>query len=197
MDARPRPTPDGLSKRFGARVAVAVGDRWRSPAEWMQPAGLGALVLRPADRRKEAWTRDEREPSGPSARGDDRPRSNGPAGRPGNVQRRRAVRLADRGLIMRTMDRHESKARIDGQINEWKNNLETLKAKAAVSTGEARVGYQEKVGELQKQLDDLKIQAAAAWDVADDSWDSTRKDLELKWAEWEVRAKQAWGDLTK
>ena len=82
---------------------------------------------------------------------------------------------------MKTMDRHESKARIDGQINEWKNNLETLKAKAAVSTGEARVGYQEKVGELQKQLDNLKIQAAAAWDVADDSWDSTRKDLELKW----------------
>jgi len=53
------------------------------------------------------------------------------------------------------------------------------------------------VGQLQKQLDDLKIRAAKTWDVADDAWDTNRKDLELAWAEWEVRAKQAWRDLTK
>jgi len=95
------------------------------------------------------------------------------------------------------MDRHETKARIEAQIDEWKRNLETMKAKAEASTGEANVGYRDSVAQLQKQLDGLKIQAARSWDVADDSWDSTRKELELQWQEWEVRAKRAWSDLSK
>ena len=53
------------------------------------------------------------------------------------------------------------------------------------------------MAQLQKELDDLKIQAARSWDVADDSWDSTRKDLEFQWQEWEVRAKRAWSELSK
>jgi hypothetical protein len=95
------------------------------------------------------------------------------------------------------MDRHETKARIEAQIDEWKRNLETMKAKAEASKGQASVGYREGVAQLQKQLDDLKVQAARSWDVADDSWDSTRKELELQWQEWEVRAKRAWSDLSK
>jgi len=95
------------------------------------------------------------------------------------------------------MDRHETKARIEAQIDEWKRNLETMKAKAEASTGEANVGYRDSVAQLQKQLDGLKIQAARSWDVADDSWDSTRKDLEFQWQEWEVRAKRAWSELSK
>jgi len=46
------------------------------------------------------------------------------------------------------------------------------------------------VAQLQKELDDLKIQAAR-------SWDSTRKNLEFQWQEWEVRAKRAWSELSK
>ena len=95
------------------------------------------------------------------------------------------------------MDRHETKARIEAQIDEWKRNLETMKAKAEASTGDAKVGYRESVAQLQEQLDGLKIRAAKSWDVADDSWDSTRKELELQWQEWEVRAKRAWSDLSK
>jgi len=95
------------------------------------------------------------------------------------------------------MDRHETKARVDAQINEWQRKIQTLKAKAEAATGEGKVEYQERVGQLEKQLDDLKIRAARAWDVADDKWDSAREDIELAWAEWEVRAKGAWRDLVE
>lgn len=95
------------------------------------------------------------------------------------------------------MDRHETKARTEALIDEWKRNLDTMKAKAEASTGDAKVGYREAVADLQKQLDGLKIQAAHSWDVADDSWDVTWKELDLKWQEWEVRAKRAWADFSK
>jgi hypothetical protein len=95
------------------------------------------------------------------------------------------------------MERHEIKARYEAQIAEWKANLDVMKAKAEASSGQAKVGYQESVAQLQKQLDDFKVQAAGKWDVADEKWDSTRKDLELGWQEWELRAKRAWNDLSK
>lgn len=95
------------------------------------------------------------------------------------------------------MDRHEAQARMDAQINEWKSNLETMKAKAEVAQGQTHLEYKQTVADLQKQFDDLKIKAAAAWDAADDKWDTTRADLELGWEEWVVRAKHSWDDLTK
>ena len=95
------------------------------------------------------------------------------------------------------MDKHEMKARMDAQLDEWKNNLETMKAKAAASQGQTHVEYTQTVADLQKQYDDLKIKAAAAWDAADDKLDSAQTDLELGWEEWVVRAKRSWSDLTK
>lgn len=95
------------------------------------------------------------------------------------------------------MDRHETKARIEAKISEWKNNLEIMRAKADAATGDAKVGYKESVAALQAQLDEMKISAAAAWDVADDSWDSARNDLDLAWQRWEAKAKSAWDELSK
>jgi hypothetical protein len=94
------------------------------------------------------------------------------------------------------MDRHETKARVDAQINEWQRNLETMKAKAEASVGDSKVTYLKAVSESQGQFDALKIQAAKTWDVADDAWDSASKDLDIKWDEWQLRAKKAWNDLS-
>lgn len=95
------------------------------------------------------------------------------------------------------MDKHELRARIDAQTDEWKRNLDVMKAKADASSGETKVKYSENVAQLQRQFDEFKIQAAKAWDTADEGWDQTSKDLELKWAEWELRAKSAWNELTR
>lgn len=95
------------------------------------------------------------------------------------------------------MERHEMKARFESQIDEWNRNLDTMKAEAEASTGDAKVEYLKMVAESQKQFDGLKVQAAKTWDVADDLWDSTSKDLELKWEEWQLNAKKMWNDLTK
>lgn len=95
------------------------------------------------------------------------------------------------------MERHEMKARFESQIDEWNRNLDTMKAEAEASTGDAKVEYLKMVAKSQKQFDGLKVQAAKTWDVADDLWDSTSKDLELKWEEWQLNAKKMWNDLTK
>ena len=93
------------------------------------------------------------------------------------------------------MDRHELKARIDAQDAEWMRNLATMKAKADVASGEAKVRYQDEVAKLQEQLNDLRIQGARLWDTADDKWDTAAEDLQARWGEWELRAKSALNDL--
>ena len=93
------------------------------------------------------------------------------------------------------MDRHETKARVEAQIAEWNRNLDTMKAKAEAMAGDSKVEYLKLVAASQKQFDGLKIQAAKTWDVADDKWDTTSKDLELKWEEWQLNAKKMWNDL--
>ena len=95
------------------------------------------------------------------------------------------------------MDRHEAKARMQAQLDEWKANLEIMKAKAAASPAQTHVEYTKTVADLQKQYDEYKIKAAAARDAADDKFDLARADLEVGWEEWVVRAKHAWSDLTK
>jgi hypothetical protein len=32
--------------------------------------------------------------------------------------------------------------------------------------------------------------------VADDAWESASRDLDVKWDEWQLRAKKAWNDLS-
>lgn len=95
------------------------------------------------------------------------------------------------------MDKHETKARVEAQMNEWKRNLDTMKAKVEASGGDVKVKHAETVGHLQQQLDEMKIKAAVAWDSADDTWDSKAKDLDHTWQDWQGRAKAAWVDLSK
>ena len=54
------------------------------------------------------------------------------------------------------MEKHELKARIDGQTNEWNGNLDVMRAKADAATGEAKLKYAQTVADLSKQLGDLK-----------------------------------------
>jgi hypothetical protein len=95
------------------------------------------------------------------------------------------------------MERHEIEARIDAQVDEWKRNLDALKAKADSSHGQADVAYRDALEPLQKQFDALKIQAAAAHDAADDSWDSVSSSFETSWNEWQDRAKRVWDEASK
>ena len=95
------------------------------------------------------------------------------------------------------MRTREAKARIESGMDEWNHNLGTMKAKTGSAASRADVGYRETVAELQKQFDDLKIRSARVWDVADESFDSARKDVESSWDEWKIRANKAWKELPK
>ncbi len=93
------------------------------------------------------------------------------------------------------MDKRESKARIEAQMDEWKLNLEAMKTKAETATGDAKVAYAERIAELQKQYDEVKVKVAAAADAADDKWEATVKDIGNTWDDWVARAKKAKDDL--
>jgi hypothetical protein len=93
------------------------------------------------------------------------------------------------------MERHEMKARVGAQIDEWQRNLKLMRAKLDESTGEAKVDYQERLADLEQGFNDYKIRAAQAWDSGDDKWDESRRNLELTWDEWMLKAKRAWQDL--
>jgi hypothetical protein len=95
------------------------------------------------------------------------------------------------------MDKHELKARTDARTDEWRRNLDIMKAKAAAATGDAKVKYTQSVAQLQTQFDEFKVEAAKAWDSADSTWDKTSADLQRTWADWELRAKSAWNELSK
>lgn len=94
------------------------------------------------------------------------------------------------------MDKRELKARVDAQMDEWKRNLDLMRAHADAATGDAKVRYREELVDLQQRYDQFKIQAAKSWDEKDDAWEATSKDLELTWDEWKLRAKRAYDELT-
>lgn len=94
------------------------------------------------------------------------------------------------------MDKHEMKARIEAQLEEWKGTLDTMWAKADTSTGDSKAEYLDSVMESRRQLDGLKIEAAKVWDAADDLWESAGPELDLKWEKWKLSTKQAWDKLT-
>jgi hypothetical protein len=95
------------------------------------------------------------------------------------------------------MQKHELKARLDGQMSEWKRNLDVMQAKVETATGDAKVTYAEQVAGLQKQYNDLSIKAAAAWDTGDEKWADVSRDLESAWDDWSDRAMKSWTALTK
>jgi hypothetical protein len=95
------------------------------------------------------------------------------------------------------MQKHEFKARVEGQMDEWKRNLDVMKAKADSATGDAKVAHSEQIAGLQKQYDEVKAKAAAAWDTADDKWDEVSRDLGTAWDEWTDRAMKAKEDHEK
>lgn len=100
-------------------------------------------------------------------------------------------------MATHTMSKHERKTRLDAQGDEWKRNLDLMKAKAEAATGGAKVSYKKTVADLTKQYDEFKIKAAKAWDSADDTSEKTSRDLDLTWDEWELRARKALNDLNK
>jgi len=93
------------------------------------------------------------------------------------------------------MDKHEYKARVESQMDEWKRKLDVMGAKAEAAGGDAKVKYTERVAGLQKQYDDLKIKSARIWDVADDKWEEASESFEGTWGEWTDRAGKAWDEL--
>jgi hypothetical protein len=95
------------------------------------------------------------------------------------------------------VNKHEAKARFDAQMDEWKRNLDVMKAKSDAAAGDAKVGYAKTVAGLQEQYDEMKIKAAKTWDAADDAWDDAYRDLEAAWNDWSARAMRAWDDIAR
>lgn len=95
------------------------------------------------------------------------------------------------------MDKHELEARIQAESDEWRRNIDIMKAKAETATGERKLRYRQDIAGLERQFDELKIQAAKTWDIAEDKWDEAAHDLELKWKEFELKAREELNQLVK
>lgn len=94
------------------------------------------------------------------------------------------------------MARHEIKARIELQVEEWKESLATTMWHAEDSTGDAKGAYLRAVARLQGQLDDVGAHAATSWGAADARWDAASKDIEVEWEAWQLCARTSLSEFS-
>jgi len=71
--------------------------------------------------------------------------------------------------------------KVEAQLEEWKADLEVLKAKAKDVTVDLQAEYNEKIKELEPKIAEGKAKLAELVDTADDAWDDVKEGAESIW----------------
>jgi hypothetical protein len=72
-------------------------------------------------------------------------------------------------------------AKLKTQLDEWQADLEHLKTKADVATGEAKVKIHEQLAELREKWDEGHARREEILAAADEKWDDIKEEVEDKW----------------
>tara|TARA_R110001583_G_scaffold195499_1_gene374371 strand:+ start:32569 stop:32859 length:291 start_codon:yes stop_codon:yes gene_type:complete len=67
------------------------------------------------------------------------------------------------------------------QLNEWKAELEKLKAKASGASADTQLELNKQIKELQGKLDEGKTKLAEISDANEEAWESLKKGSESAW----------------
>jgi hypothetical protein len=89
------------------------------------------------------------------------------------------------------MGMDEAGAEIDLQIEEWKRDLETMRAKAdRRPDGAGGPGWAE-IEDLRREFQGLRIKKVATWHAPEDRREEARASFDEVWPDWVERAQAA------
>jgi hypothetical protein len=89
------------------------------------------------------------------------------------------------------MTKEDYLAKLQAHLDEWKEDLERLQAKAAEATGEAKTKLDEQIAELRPKWEEGKLKLEEWRDSADDAWDDFKAEAEIKWDQLTVTMKES------
>jgi hypothetical protein len=79
------------------------------------------------------------------------------------------------------LKREEYKQNLQLQLDEWRNEIELLKAKAAQAENETKIEITQQVKELEVKVEDAETKLAELADAKEDTWESVKKRVESSW----------------
>jgi hypothetical protein len=89
------------------------------------------------------------------------------------------------------MSKEEYLAKLQAHLDEWKVDLEGLKAKAAEATGEAKAKLDEQIADLAPKWEEAKKKLEEWRGSADETWDEFKVEAEAKWDQLTVTVKES------
>lgn len=78
-------------------------------------------------------------------------------------------------------ERELYRQKMEAQLDEWKADLDKLKAKASVADADARLKLKGKVREIEAELEKGKSKLRKLSQAGEDSWGSVKEDLSSSW----------------
>jgi hypothetical protein len=76
------------------------------------------------------------------------------------------------------MQKEAYKEKMEAQMSEWEGRIKTLKAKAEMMSGDAKIAYHERIKDLEKAKDSLGEKLSAMKDTGSDTWERVKKEVE-------------------
>ena len=78
-------------------------------------------------------------------------------------------------------ERELYRQKMEAQLDEWKADLDKLKARASGADADARLKLKGKVREIEAELEKGKSKLRKLSQAGEDSWDSVKEDLSSSW----------------
>lgn len=83
------------------------------------------------------------------------------------------------------MEKQEQKEnyqkKIESQLNEWRADIDRLKARARNATAETRLKYQESIDRLEQKMDEGKSKLKDIRESSGEAWESIREGADSIW----------------
>ena len=67
------------------------------------------------------------------------------------------------------------------QLDEWKAEVDKLKAKASGGNADAQLALNKQIDALEGKIEEGKTKLAAIADASEEAWESAKEDLESAW----------------
>jgi len=78
-------------------------------------------------------------------------------------------------------ERELYRQKMEAQLDEWKADLDKLKARASGADADARLKLEDKFSEIEAELEKGKSKLRKLSQAGEDSWDSVKEDLSSSW----------------
>lgn len=79
-------------------------------------------------------------------------------------------------------DKQLYQQKMKAQLDQWKAQIDLLKAKASAASADAQLEMNKQINTLESKIDDGKAKLSALTDASEDAWQSMKEGVESAWS---------------